>query len=72
MEPLISAAVIAVVTGIITGALSSLGTVSSMRVHIEYIRSAIERHDARLLEVEKEQHKIAGAIGVNANGPAAP
>jgi hypothetical protein len=35
----------ALVVGIITGGISSFGTVSAMQVHISYLRESIERHD---------------------------
>ena len=62
MDPVITAAMVAIVTGVITGALSSLSTISSLRVHIDYIRQSLDRHDSRLMEVEKEQHRLAGAV----------
>ena len=61
---IVEAIVIAIVTGVLSGVLSAFGTISSMRVHIEYIRQAIEKHDRRLSAVEREQHQIAGAVGV--------
>lgn len=61
---IITAAMVAVVTGIITGIISSASTISSLRVHIEYIRESLDKHDARLREVEKEQHRVASSLGV--------
>ena len=60
----VEAVVIAVVTGVLSGVLSAFGTIASMKVHIEYIRKSIEKHDQRLSAVEREQHQIAGAVGV--------
>lgn len=66
----IEAAVVAMITGLITGGLSSIGTITSMKIHIDYIRKAIDSHDVRLSSVEKEVHEIAGTVDLMATGPA--
>ena len=66
---IIEAIIIAIVTGVLSGVLSAMGTINSMKVHIDYIREAIDKHDKRLEQVEAEQHRIAGAVGVNGPPP---
>ena len=43
----------AVATGIITGIVSSLGTVKALRVHIEYLRENADRVEKRVAALEK-------------------
>lgn len=61
--------IIAVMTGLVSGGVGAIGTVKTMRVHIDYIRESIERHDARLRAVEREQHKMTGALNAQSSGP---
>lgn len=57
-----TAVVAAVVTGAVTGLISSISTVSSLRVHIQYLRETLQRHDERLREVEREQREVLGLV----------
>ncbi len=58
MEIIIIAGLSSVVTGIITGVLSSVGTVAAIRVHISYLRETTAKHDKRLTEVERNQRTL--------------
>lgn len=45
---MIETLVTAIGTAVITGGLSAWGTVAALRVHIDYLRSSIERHDVEI------------------------
>ncbi len=58
MEIIIIAAVSSVVTGIIAGVLSSVGTVAAIKVHISYLRETLTSHDKRLTRIEINQRTL--------------
>jgi len=75
MEISITAAVVgAVVTGAVTGIISSMGTVSAIRVHIQYLRETLQKHDDRLRDVERDTRMMAARIEKAQQGvtPTAP
>lgn len=52
-----------ILTAVGTGLVSSLGTISALRVHINYLRESLQRHEAaierahqRLDKVERQQY----------------
>ncbi len=58
MDVMTIAAITSVVTGIIAGGLSSLGTVAALRVHITYLRETLTKHDRRLTKIEDNQRTL--------------
>lgn len=62
MQDLVIPIIVAIVSGVMTGIVSSMGTVSSLKVHIQYLRETIEKHDVRLRAVEKDSHTLVAAI----------
>ena len=62
MDVVSVAAVSSVATGIITGVVSSIGTIAALKVHIKYLRETQTSHDRRLIEIERNQRTLrAGA-----------
>lgn len=58
MNVIEAVAISSVVTGVITGILSSFGTIAALKVHITYLRETLSRHDTRLTDVERNQRAL--------------
>ena len=61
MDVVSIAAVSSVATGIIAGVVSSLGTVTALKVHITYLRETLSKHDRRLTKIEDNQRTLRAA-----------
>ena len=48
----------ALVTAVITGGVSALATVKALRVHIQYLRETIDRHELSLTRAHDRITKI--------------
>lgn len=44
-----------VITAVITGAISTLGTIAGLRVHITYLRETLDRHEKA---IERAHNRI--------------
>lgn len=49
-----------ILTAVVTGLVSSIGTVAALRVHVTYLREAIKRHDEELKDVNKRVNELNG------------
>ena len=65
MNVIEAVAISSVVTGVITGILSSFGTIAALKVHITYLRETLSRHDTRLTDVERNQRALRDDAPVN-------
>ncbi len=61
-EHLVGAVMVSIITGAIAGSVASQRTIAALIVHVEYLRSHIERHEStinrahqRIDELEKRQ-----------------
>lgn len=45
--------VMMVITAVITGGLSSLGTIAALRVHITYLGKAVDRHEEVIAHIHQ-------------------
>jgi hypothetical protein len=57
-DVVIAAVISASVTGIVSAVLSSLFTTAGMRVHIQYLREIVERHERNITHVHDRITKI--------------
>ena len=58
MDVVSVAAVSSVAAGIIAGVVSSIGTVTALKVHITYLRETLSKHDRRLTKIEDNQRTL--------------
>ena len=65
MNVIEAVAISSVVTGVITGILSSFGTIAALKVHITYLRETLSRHDTRLTDVERNQRALRDDAPIN-------
>lgn len=42
-----------IATGLLTGAVSAIGTVAAMKVHISYLRESVQAAHRRISDIEK-------------------
>ena len=48
INTIIVVAITSLISGVITGALSSVGTVKVLKVHLQYIKKELEKHETKL------------------------
>lgn len=48
----------ALLASVITGAISSVGTVGAMQVHIDYLRENIVRHEKEMSEIDTRLREV--------------
>lgn len=60
--------VMMVITAVITGGLSSIGTIAALRVHITYLGKAVDRHEEVIAHIHQRIDSMDQACRYQAPG----
>lgn len=60
--------VMMVITAVITGGLSSIGTIAALRVHITYLGKAVDRHEEVIAHIHQRIDSMDPACRYPAQG----